>query len=310
MNGTTPSTPENDSPRLPTHAGMRGVASVAVIIALSGAWCSASQSVVRLRNIRAAASTSVQSPHSVGQSIGAGDLRKTVYALVSSAENSTADYSRAYSYIEDIGDGRGYTGGIVGFTSGTGDMLDVVRRYTRIEPDNRLVRFLPALADANGTDTHKGLGDNFTAAWKRAANDRKFIEAQNDIVREQYLDPAVRYARKDGLSPLGQYIYYDALVVHGPGSADDRSSFQAIRATAMKAAETPSRGGDEATYLRTFLDVRAPVMQSEEAHRDLSRLQAQLGFINDGNFQLELPLHWTMYGDRYELTASMLSHLP
>ncbi|WP_275575569.1 chitosanase [Bifidobacterium aerophilum] len=55
--------------------------------------------------------------------------------MVSSAENSTIDYSRAYSYIEDIGDGRGYTGG----------MLDVVRRYMRVEPDNQLARFLPAL---------------------------------------------------------------------------------------------------------------------------------------------------------------------
>lgn len=128
----------------------------------------------------------------------------------------------------------------MGFTSGTGDMLDVVHRYTQIEPDNRLARFLPALADVNGTDTHKGLGDDFVAAWKRATRDRRFIEAQNDIVCEQYLDPAVQYAKQDGLSPLGQYIYYDALVVHGPGSADDGNSFQAIRDGAMQTATTPS----------------------------------------------------------------------
>lgn len=41
--------------------------------------------------------------------ISSGDLRKEVFALVSSAENSTLDYSRQYSYIEDIHDGRGYT---------------------------------------------------------------------------------------------------------------------------------------------------------------------------------------------------------
>ncbi|MCH9275891.1 chitosanase [Bifidobacterium amazonense] len=312
MNDTTPSTQGNIPASMPARVGMLATASIAVIVALSGAWCSASQSAMRLHNVRVAASpVPTQSPHSADErTIAAGDLRKIVFALVSSAENSTTDYSRTYSYIEDIGDGRGYTGGIVGFTSGTGDMLDVVRRYTRIEPDNRLARFLPALADANGTDTHKGLGDGFTAAWKRAARDRKFIEAQNNIVHEQYLDPAVRYARKDGLSPLGQYIYYDALVVHGPGSADDGSSFQAIRAAAMQTATTPSRGGDEATYLRAFLDARTPVMQSEEAHRDLSRLQTQLGFINDGNFRLTLPLHWTMYGDRYELTPAMLRRLP
>lgn len=52
--------------------------------------------------------------------------RKEVFALVSSAENSDTDYSLQYGYIEDIGDGRGYTGGIIGFTTGTDDLPDVV----------------------------------------------------------------------------------------------------------------------------------------------------------------------------------------
>ena len=42
-----------------------------------------------------------------------------------------------------------------------------------------------------------------------------------------------------------------------------------------------------------------PVMQSEEAHSDLSRLDAQRGFIDDRNFKLDLPLKWTMYGERF-----------
>ncbi|MDX6332507.1 MAG: chitosanase, partial [Streptomycetaceae bacterium] len=33
--------------------------------------------------------------------------------LVSSAENSTLDWTAQYKYIEDIGDGRGYTAGII-----------------------------------------------------------------------------------------------------------------------------------------------------------------------------------------------------
>src|SRR6185295_14919320 len=39
--------------------------------------------------------------------------------LVSSAENSSLDWRAQFSYIEDIGDGRGYTAGIIGFCSGT-----------------------------------------------------------------------------------------------------------------------------------------------------------------------------------------------
>lgn len=65
--------------------------------------------------------------------------------IVSSAENSTLNWKGQYSYIEDIKDGRGYTAGIIGFCSGTGDMLRVVRDYTARKPDNVLARYLPSL---------------------------------------------------------------------------------------------------------------------------------------------------------------------
>lgn len=55
--------------------------------------------------------------------------------LVSSAENSSLDWKAQYTYIEDIGDGRGYTGGIIGFCSGTGDMLGVVEDYAGRRPN-------------------------------------------------------------------------------------------------------------------------------------------------------------------------------
>ena len=55
--------------------------------------------------------------------------------LVSSAENSTLHWRREYGYLQDIHDGRGYTGGLIGFCSGTGDMLMLVRAYARAEPD-------------------------------------------------------------------------------------------------------------------------------------------------------------------------------
>lgn len=39
---------------------------------------------------------------------------------------SDTDYSLQYGYIEDIGDGRGYTAGIIDFTTGIGGLPDVV----------------------------------------------------------------------------------------------------------------------------------------------------------------------------------------
>src|SRR3954471_12495129 len=89
--------------------------------------------------------------------------------LVSSAENSSLDWRAQYRYIEDIHDGRGYTAGIIGFCSGTGDMLEVVRAYAKKRPHSRLAAFLPALRRVNGTDSHRGLGHPFVRAWRRAA---------------------------------------------------------------------------------------------------------------------------------------------
>lgn len=45
---------------------------------------------------------------------------------ISEGDISDTDYSLQYGYIEDIGDGRGYTAGIIGFTTGIGDLPDVV----------------------------------------------------------------------------------------------------------------------------------------------------------------------------------------
>lgn len=240
--------------------------------------------------------------------ISLGDLRKEVFALVSSAENSTIDYSKEYGYIEDIGDGRGYTAGIIGFTSGTGDMLDVVSRYTQLKADNALSDYIPALKNVIWTDSHEGLGDAFVEAWKEAATTDEMIQAQNDILNQQYMVPAISYAKEDDLSPLGQYIYYDALVVHGSGDSDD--CFEAIRNAALKTCDSPAQGGDEAAYLTAFLDARVVVMKMEEAHSDLSRLDTQRKFLDEGNYSLTLPLSWTMYGDPFTLTEEDIVNLP
>lgn len=241
------------------------------------------------------------------EDISSGDLRKEVFALVCSAENSSLDYSQEYQYIEDIGDGRGYTAGIIGFTTGTGDLLDVVRRYTQLKPDNELEKYIPALEKLIGSDSHDGLGDTFEQDWMTAAESDEMVQAQNDILDEQYMNPAIEYAQEDGLSPLGQYIYYDALVVHGSGDSED--SFEAIRDAALQKVNVPSEGGSEADYLVAFLDARVPVMQMEEAHSDLSRVEAQRKFVKEENFNLNLPLEWVMYGDQFTLSRAELSRI-
>lgn len=225
--------------------------------------------------------------------------------VVSSAENSTLEWEKQYGYLEydvegDEEENRGYTGGIVGFTSRTHDMLTLVEQYTAAKPDNPLEPYLPALRAVDGSSSRTGLGDDFVAAWKKAAQDPAFQAAQRDLADTMYYRPALRQALADGLRPLGQLAYADAIVVHGPG--DGATDFGGIRATALRHATPPSRGGDERAYLEAFLDARVAAMRTERGHSDVSRIEtAQRRWLKDGNLDLTTPLTWSVYGDDYRI---------
>ncbi|MFI6088537.1 chitosanase [Streptomyces sp. NPDC051218] len=220
--------------------------------------------------------------------------------IVCSAENSDLNWKEYYRYCEDIGDGRGYTAGIIGFCSGTGDMLDLVELYTRRKPGNVLAKYLPALREVDGTDSHEGLDPTYQGDWEEAAEDPEFQRAQNDERDRVYFNPAVGQGKADGIGVLGQFAYYDAIVMHGDGG--DSTSFRNIRARALRSAEPPAQGGDEVAYLHAFLDARVWAMKQEEAHEDTSRVDtAQRLFLEKGNLNLDPPLEWKVYGDPYRI---------
>lgn len=278
---------------------------LASILAVSG--CGAVNSSATGSTTSAATPTASKMSASPAPSTGLDDPQKKEIAmeLVSSAENSSLDWKAQYAYIEDIKDGRGYTGGIIGFCSGTSDMLQLVQSYqsSAVADDTlaaNLTKYLPALKKVDGTASHAGLGAGFVAAWKAAAADPVFQQAQ-DAERDQvYFDPAVKQAKADGLGTLGQFVYYDAMVMHGPG--DDAASFGGIRAAALAKAPVPSAGGDEASYLTAFFTARIKVMKTEEAHADTSRIDdAQRVFLKAGNLNLDPPLEWKTYGDVYHI---------
>ncbi|MFF2630471.1 chitosanase [Kitasatospora griseola] len=218
--------------------------------------------------------------------------------LVSSAENSTLDWRSQYPYIEDIGDGHGYTAGIIGFCSGTGDLADVITRYTQLKPGNILAKYLPALALLDGSASHQGLDPTFVGDWQRAAADPLLQQAQNEERDRQYFTPAVTQAKADGLHALGQFAYYDAIVVHGP------RGFATIRTAALAKATTPVKGGNETTYLNAFLDARKAYMLAGNPNRNTSRIDTeQRVFLQAGNLDLRPPLNWKVYGDSYTIPA-------
>ncbi|MDH6551958.1 chitosanase [Streptomyces sp. SAI-208] len=232
--------------------------------------------------------------------LAAPATKELAQQLVASAENSTLDWRSAYAYIEDIGDGQGYTAGIIGFCTGTNDLLTLVEDYTRAHPDNGLAPYLPALRAVDGTDSHEGLDPDFTAAWRAEAEVPAFRKAQDTARDRVYFDPAVSLAKLDGLGPLGQFVYYDAMVFHGPGT--DATGFYGIRERALRQADSPTGGGSEKSYLDAFLDLREDAMRTRDPDIDTTRVDtAQRRFLDEGNLNLRTPLEWQVYGETYRV---------
>ncbi|WP_105975948.1 chitosanase [Streptomyces geranii] len=226
--------------------------------------------------------------------------KELAHRIVASAENGTLDWRSAYGYVEDIGDGQGYTAGIIGFCTGTHDLLALVEEYTQEHPDNALAPYIPALRAVDGTDSHEGLDPGFPAAWKKESKVAAFRAAQDAKRDKGYFEPALRLAVEDGLGLLGQFVYYDAMVYHGPG--EDWFSLGGIRAAAKKEAASPAAGGDEKTYLRAFLDVRRKAMLDKWPDVDTSRVDtAQRRFLDAGNLDLHTPLEWKVYGTTFKV---------
>ncbi|MFJ2867744.1 chitosanase [Kitasatospora sp. NPDC087314] len=246
--------------------------------------------------------TATTATTATGDGLNDPHLKDIAQQLVSSAENSSLDWKAQFAYIEDIKDGRGYTAGIVGFCSGTGDMLDLLEHYEKLKPGNPLSKYLPALRKLDGSASHAGLDPSFTADWKKSAQDPVFQQAQVDERDRVYFSPSVMQAQTDGLHALGQFIYYDAIVMHGPGN--EPVSFGGIRAAAMKKARTPAQGGDEKTYLAAFLDARRAAMKTEAAHEETDRVDTeQLVFLRAGNLDLKPPLAWKVYGESFKIDS-------
>jgi chitosanase len=244
----------------------------------------------------AALATASTSYAEVTSDLAAPDKKEIAMELVSSAENSSLDWRAQFRYIEALNDGRGYTAGIIGFTSGTGDMLRLVREYTQAKPRNPLRRYLKALQRVNGGPSHQGLGKPFVKAWRKAARDPVFQQAQESLRDRLYFNPAVDLAKADGLNALGQFAYYDAAVVHGFDGA------QRVRTHALARAATPAAGGDEAAYLSAFLDERDVEILKDPANSGVSRVEtAQRRFLAEGNLELSPPLVWSVYGDPYRI---------
>jgi chitosanase len=228
--------------------------------------------------------------------------------LISIFENGTIDIQ--YGYAEILGDGRGITCGRAGFTTGSEDAFEVVKRYTDTLPQNVLAKYLPELKrllTATNKDDVSGLA-GFSRAWSSLRNDPLFRSIQDQVSNELYYYPALVHANNLGLVyPLSRAELYDANIQHGDG--DDADGLQSlINRTNKLVGGTPKQGIDEKKWLNKFLDVREndllhPVNQDTQAEwsQSTGRIEVFRDLVNSGNYQLNGPIR--IHTKDYETTV-------
>lgn len=233
--------------------------------------------------------------------------KEVALRITSTAENSTTNWTTAYSYIEDIGDRRGYTAGIVGWCSGTGDMLVLVQYAAQQTPGNLLEKWIPKLQQIMAAAYSQRpslsdslLGSAYIADWKTAAAQAWFQAAQRAERDRLYWGPAAAQATKDGVGNCGRAVMYDISVNHGQGS--DPESFGGICAAAAAQAKPPSQGGTEKAYLLALCDKRDAVLRSWGDYQSNGRSPAFRNLVNN-NMNFNFPITWSMYGSSYSITS-------
>jgi chitosanase len=228
----------------------------------------------------------------------------TAERLTAFFENSTIDFQ--YDYVENLDDGRGFTAGRIGFTTGTSDALVVVKKYTEVVPKNGLAKYIPELERLEDAEDRGDVSnlEGFDSAWKEAAADEKFRKIQDKLNDEMYFNPSQALADILNLKfPLSRAALYDACIQHGcGGSADSLSAMISKTNAAMKGS--PKDGVDEANWLAKFLEIRENVLLNPENKEtqaawseSTDRVKVFINLLNQQNFILKLPMEITCYGD-------------
>lgn len=225
------------------------------------------------------------------------DQKRRAEQLTSIFENGKMEIQ--YGYVEALDDGRGYTCGRAGFTTATGDALEVVEVYTKAVPNNKLKKYLPELRrlakdESDDISNLKG----FDSAWRSLGNDKAFRAAQDKVNDSLYYQPAMKRSENAGLkTALAKAVMYDTVIQHGDG--DDPDSFYAlIKRTNKKMGGSPKDGTDEKKWLNKFLDVRYDDLMNpsdedtqDEWRESVARVDVFRDIVKEKNYNLNGPIH-------------------
>ncbi|HEY3780584.1 MAG TPA: chitosanase [Fimbriimonadaceae bacterium] len=234
--------------------------------------------------------------------------KKITEEIVSIFENDTP--SLQYGYIENLHDGRGFTAGRGGFTSATGDMLAVLKKFNEAEPNNVFTKFIPSLEKkAQEEDENVDDLDGIDKMWTSCATDPVFCKCQDQVVNELIYQPSLKHWKAEGLqTPLGLLVIYDTVVEHGDGNDPDGTP-AIIAKTDQIEKGNPGSGVRETEWLHTFLDVRRQDLlnptntKTQAAWADsVTRCDALNNIVYDRNMQLTAPINLSVFGENWTVT--------
>ncbi|KAJ2817642.1 hypothetical protein IWW50_006100, partial [Coemansia erecta] len=181
-------------------------------------------------------------------------------------ENGDTDFH--YDYCENIKDGRGFTSGIAGFCTGTGDAWEFIQEYHKLTGGNDdfspMDKVLAKYAES-GSDSTSGL-ENYCKVWEKLGKtDLKFQQAQDMVRDKMYFNPSQKLADELGLKfDVTRGELYDTGIQHGMGGADGLEALIKDTSDSFTSDATGDSGStlkvngynvDEIVWLRKFIDV-------------------------------------------------------
>jgi chitosanase len=109
--------------------------------------------------------------------------------------------------------------------------------------------------------------------------------AQEEVFDRDYFQPAVNHANSAGVTKaLSLAVIYDTCIHSGPGGV--------TMVRNMFAAKSPANGGDEATWVKAYLNARRNWLATHKMtilHGTVYRMDALMALVNEGNWDLKTP---------------------
>ncbi|KAJ2080973.1 hypothetical protein H4R24_002690 [Coemansia sp. RSA 988] len=197
-----------------------------------------------------------------------GCSRDIALRITNVYENGDTEFH--YDYCENLQDGRGFTAGISGYCTGTGDAWQVIQQYHKLtggKDDFSIMDMTLQKYSDSGSDSTIGL-ENYCKVWtKLGKSDSRFQQAQDIVRNKLYYNPSQKYADDLGLQlDISRAQMYDTAIEHG--TSEDADGLEAlINYTNAKftkdspgdSKSTLSINGkqvDEIVWLTMFLKVR------------------------------------------------------